>query len=77
MHVEELNEFNEPVSRVIQTSYKDTYTSELEELYAALAEGKHIKTSVSDAMNDLKLFDMLYRKWIEQEKMAVEVNGHS
>ncbi|KAI5776260.1 hypothetical protein EDC01DRAFT_777860 [Geopyxis carbonaria] len=49
-------------NRTILTSYEDAYTIELKEMHAALVGGHEIKTTVADALNDLKLFDMMYRK---------------
>ncbi|CAJ2506108.1 Uu.00g002380.m01.CDS01 [Anthostomella pinea] len=63
VHVEEVNDQGEPQKREILCSYKDAYTCELEQLHACLVDGKEIKTSVTDALEDLKLFDMLYKKW--------------
>lgn len=44
------------------SSYEDCYTAEFQELYESLVNGKPIKTTVEDAKQDLKLFDMIYRK---------------
>lgn len=45
--------------RVIRTSYKDAYTSEFEQLHEALTTGADLKTTVADAGEDLKIFDMI------------------
>ena len=49
-------------SREILTTYEDAYTSELKDLHACLTEGKEIKTSIEDAIEDLQIFQMIL-KW--------------
>jgi hypothetical protein len=66
--VNELNEHGEAVSREILSSFQDAYTSEFEEMYKCLTKGKPIKTSAEDALNDLRLYDMMYKKY-EQDQM--------
>lgn len=68
--VDERNEFDEVVTREILSSYEDAYTAELRELHACLTEGKKIKTSAEDAKSELRLFEMFYRKWEQQEREA-------
>src|SRR2546423_9210758 len=68
--VDELDENGEAVSREILSSFQDAYTSEFEEMYMCLAEGKPIKTSAEDALNDLRLFDMMYKKYDQDQKNA-------
>ncbi|KAL2012902.1 hypothetical protein VTN00DRAFT_427 [Thermoascus crustaceus] len=63
VRVEELTETGEKEVREIVSSYEDAYTAELQELYSCLVDGKEIKTSAEDAMNDLRLFDMMYKKY--------------
>lgn len=63
MEVDETNEQGEVQHRSILSSYEDSYTAELQELYDVLAEGKPIKTTVSDAKQDLQIFDMMYTRW--------------
>lgn len=63
VRVEEMNEHGHAVSREILCSFQDAYTSEFMELYRCLVEGKEIKTSAEDAYQDLKLFDMMYKKY--------------
>ncbi|KAJ9640336.1 hypothetical protein H2201_006891 [Coniosporium apollinis] len=63
--VEELNEHGEMTSKEILTSYEDAYTAELQELYACLVDGKGIKTTAEDALEDIKIFDMMYKKYDE------------
>src|SRR3954454_2655521 len=66
--VDELNERGEAVTREILSSFQDAYTCEFEELYQCLVEGKPIKTSAEDALNDLQLFDMMYKKYDQDRK---------
>lgn len=66
VEVDETNEYGEKVHRSVQTSYEDAYTAELRELHACLTEGKPIKTSVVDAMEDLKLWKMMMQKYPER-----------
>lgn len=49
--------------RTMLSSYEDTYTAELQNLYEVFANGKEIKTTVEDAKKDLEIFDMMYKKW--------------
>ncbi|KAF1985021.1 NAD(P)-binding protein [Aulographum hederae CBS 113979] len=63
--VDELNEFGEMTSREVLSSYEDAYTTELQELYQCVVEGKEIKTTTEDALMDLKLYDEMYRKYDE------------
>lgn len=67
--VDELNESGEAVTREILSSFQDTYTCEFEELYKCLVEGKPIKTSAGDALDDLRLFDMMYKKYDQGQKI--------
>ena len=68
VRVDERNEFDEVVTREILSSYDDAYTAELTELHACLTEGREIKTTAEDAINDLRLFRMFYRRWEQQER---------
>lgn len=61
--VQEVNDAGEMSTREILGSYEDAYTAELKELWACIVERKDIKTSAEDAMQELKIFDMIYRKW--------------
>jgi hypothetical protein len=69
VRVDELNESGEAVTREILSSFQDTYTCEFEELYKCLVEGKSIKTSARDALDDLRLFDMMYKKYDQGQKI--------
>jgi predicted dehydrogenase len=70
--VEELNEHGEKCHRSIQTSYEDAYTAELKELYWCVVDGKPIKTSALDALDDLKLFKMMMYKYPEHKRGLYE-----
>jgi predicted dehydrogenase len=49
----------EAVSREILTTFEDAYTAEMQEMHACFTEGKEIKTSAEDSMNDLRLWTMM------------------
>ena len=66
--MDELNEHGEAVSRQVLSSYQDAYTSEFEEMYQCFAEEKPIKTNAEDALNELRLYDMMYKKYDEDLK---------
>lgn len=68
VEVDETNERGEVQHRSILSSYEDAYTAELQEVYRAFAEGKPIKTTVSDAKQDLQIFDMMYKCWTKSKK---------
>ncbi|PWY83087.1 myo-inositol 2-dehydrogenase [Aspergillus sclerotioniger CBS 115572] len=63
VEVDELNEQGEIQRRTMLSSYEDAYTTELQDMYEAFANGKAIKTTVEDAKQDLQIFDMMYKKW--------------
>nr|POE65663.1 hypothetical protein CFP56_58769 [Quercus suber] len=65
--VQEVNAHGEMETRELLSSYVDAYTTELEDLHACLVDGKEIKTSAADAVEDLKLVEMMYRCWEKQE----------
>ncbi|KAI9736217.1 MAG: hypothetical protein M1834_001103 [Cirrosporium novae-zelandiae] len=66
--VDELDKDGQSTTREILTSYEDAYTAELKEMYECLVNGKPIKTTAKDAMQDLKLYDLMYKQW--------EMQGH-
>ncbi|KAK5175791.1 uncharacterized protein LTR77_000931 [Saxophila tyrrhenica] len=45
----------------VRKTYEDPYTAEMRELYGLIREGKKVKTTVEDAANDLKLFQMIMK----------------
>jgi predicted dehydrogenase len=61
--VQELNEAGEMETREMLGSYEDAYTAELQELYECLRNGREIKTTAEDAMEELKLYDLMYERW--------------
>ncbi|MCJ1431590.1 hypothetical protein MMC27_000945 [Xylographa pallens] len=61
--VEEKGEGGEKVRREVMSSYEDAYTAEMRELWGCLVEGKECKTTVKDALEDLRLFDMMYKAY--------------
>lgn len=58
-----VNEYGEIESKEVLASYEDAYTAELQEMHKCFTEGARIKTTPEDAMDDLRLFDMIYRKY--------------
>lgn len=62
VRVEEVNEYGEKQVREILSSYEDAYTAELTEMYECFVNGRDIKTSAEDAVEDLRLYDAMYRK---------------
>lgn len=62
VRVEEVNEYGEKQVKEILSSYEDAYTAELVEMYECFVNGRKIKTSAEDAVNDLRLYDAMYRK---------------
>ncbi|KAL0261450.1 hypothetical protein SLS55_002880 [Diplodia seriata] len=63
-----VNEHGEVETKEVLSSYEDAYTAELQEMHKCFTEGAPIKTTPEDAMEDLRLFDMIYRKYDEQMK---------
>ncbi|KAK8864559.1 hypothetical protein IAR55_001809 [Kwoniella newhampshirensis] len=47
---------------IIRPTYTDAYSLEYEELYKAITEGAQVKTSVMDAIEDLKIMTMIMEK---------------
>ena len=48
-------------STTVRTTYEDAYTVELKELYEWVVNGKEVKTTIDDAENDLKIFQMIMK----------------
>jgi predicted dehydrogenase len=61
--VEEVSEAGEIQTREMLSSFEDAYTSELQEMHECFTQGKEIKTTAEDALNDLQLFDSMYKKY--------------
>lgn len=66
VRVEEINEHGEKQVKEIVSSYEDAYTAELTQMHDCFANGWEIKTSTEDAMRDLELYDLMYRKWMNR-----------
>lgn len=64
--VQEVNGEGEMETREVLGSYEDAYTAELRELWECLREGREVKTTLEDAVGDLRVFDLMYRKWLQQ-----------
>lgn len=74
--VDELNDDGEATTREILSSFEDAYTAEFKEIHDCLVEGKKIKTTAEDALEDLKLFDLMVKKYDADTAMkANEANG--
>lgn len=58
-----MNEQGEVQHRSVLSSYEDAYTAEFQELYETVVHGKPVKTTVSDARQDLQIYDMMYKRW--------------
>ncbi|KAK8157518.1 hypothetical protein BKA80DRAFT_291141 [Phyllosticta citrichinensis] len=65
VRVAEVNAHGEFVTREMLSSYEDAYTAELQEMHASFAQGRPIKTTPEDALQDLRLFDMIISKYEE------------
>lgn len=64
--VDEKNEHGEMVERIVCSSYEDAYTTELIEMHKCFTEGKEIKTTPEDAIQDLKLCKMMLDRYERQ-----------
>lgn len=58
-----MNDAGEVESRSMISSYEDAYTAELIQMHECFSTGKKIKTTAEDALQDLKLYDMMYQTW--------------
>ncbi|KAK9416600.1 putative Myo-inositol 2-dehydrogenase [Seiridium unicorne] len=61
--VDEVNEDGEVQRKEMLSSYEDAYTAELQELYECVVNGKTVKTTAEDAMQDIALYDRMYKVW--------------
>ena len=64
--VDEIDDHGEVISKEITSSYEDAYTAELKEMHACFTEGREIKTTAEDAMQDSRLFAMLLEQYRRQ-----------
>jgi predicted dehydrogenase len=60
----------EAVTREILTTFEDAYTAEMQVMHACFTEGSEIKTSAEDALNDLRLWDLMLK---EHERSMAKV----
>ena len=72
--VDEVNEYGEVVSRENLSSYEDAYTTELKEMHACFTQGREIKTTAEDALQDLRLFSMLLQQHRQQRMRSAVPN---
>ncbi|CAG9978425.1 unnamed protein product [Clonostachys byssicola] len=66
MHISEVCDGGSLKETTIRKTYEDPYTVELKELYAHITEGRPIKTTISDAKEDLEIFKMIVQKGHER-----------
>lgn len=52
----------EAVTREILTTFEDAYTAEMQVMHACFSEGKEIKTSAEDSLNDVRLWEMMLKE---------------
>lgn len=64
VEVEEVNDHGEIQKRTVLSSYEDAYTAQFQVLHESLTNGKPIKTDLVDALQDLRLYDLLYQSWL-------------
>jgi hypothetical protein len=60
MHITE-NQDGAYKETTIRHTYEDAYTLEMKKLWEMVVEGKAIKTTAEDALQDLELFGMIMR----------------
>ncbi|KAK6407659.1 hypothetical protein LTR95_018520 [Oleoguttula sp. CCFEE 5521] len=62
VNVHEVNDNGEIETRELIGSYEDAYTTELQEMHECFVNGKEIKTTLEDAKEDLRIYDMMYAR---------------
>lgn len=50
---------------IVRKTYEDPYTVELKELYEMVVNGKAVKTTATDAKEDLKVFQMIMKAGVK------------
>ena len=67
----------EAVTKEILTTFEDAYTAEIQDMHPSLTKGKEIKTSVENALNDLRLLEMMLEEYERSLVLKVRrrVNG--
>jgi hypothetical protein len=68
VRVQEVNEAGEVQTREIISSFEDAFATEFQDMHDSLVNGKEIKTSAEDAINELRLYDLMYKKYAESSK---------
>jgi predicted dehydrogenase len=68
VRVQEVNEAGEVQTREIISSFEDAFATEFQDMHDCLVNGKEIKTSAEDAINELRLYDLMYKKYAESSK---------
>ena len=68
VRVQEVNDAGEVQTREIISSFEDAFASEFQDMHDCLINGKEIKTSAEDAINELKLYDLMYKKYAESSE---------
>ncbi|KAG9867844.1 NAD(P)-binding protein, partial [Aureobasidium melanogenum] len=68
VRVQEVNEVGEVQTRENISTFEDAFASEFQDMHDCLVNGKEIKTSAEDAINELKLYDLMYAKYAESSK---------
>ena len=61
MEIKELGSDGAYIQRVVRRTYEDPYTLEMKELYAAVVDGKPVKTTAEDARKEVEIFQMIMR----------------
>lgn len=64
--VDEIDDHGEVISKEITSSYEDAYTAELKEMHACFTEGREIKTTAEDAVQESRLCAMLLEQYRQQ-----------
>ncbi|GAA5872828.1 hypothetical protein JCM3774_006342 [Rhodotorula dairenensis] len=59
LQIKERDENGHYTERLIRPTYEDPYTLQWQNLYAAITEGKPVKTTPQDSAQDLEIFDMI------------------
>ncbi|TIA06674.1 NAD(P)-binding protein [Aureobasidium pullulans] len=68
VRVQEVNDAGEVQTREIISSFEDAFATEFQDMHDCLVNDKEIKTSAEDAINELKLYDLMYAKYAESSE---------
>lgn len=66
MELKELGTNGEYIHSTVRRTYEDPYTLEMKELYAAVVDGKAIKTTAQDARKEVEIFQMIMAAGVER-----------